>query len=540
MDEMQSYTKEARQRSFDLIEAEPDAVWAGIGSMPEDTDAKRWEKKLQSIAAEYMRSPRFSLMRILAERAGAGHLIAGGEQEEKPEKDSFTVNVKGKKLVFADISMEHAEHLTDRELQDYELLLRDIASRQQESDPEQDCQLIERVFGMKQKKKLQLSREDAFAIGHVLGFSVEEMQGFLWRTLDTGDGFRYQSSNDLIELYCFIKQKGSKAAAALKEEYRNQFASVKKVDCEEKAADWTQNIRTSLPEEAALWPAETSDRQFMDWMKEKAPYLDLGSRTALRIYRNLAVYAYNLAKGEESSPIESDLVQVIREITAEKEEDSLTVKALYEEKTDAGQTGKKQTRMQISEKKCGKVAELLLHENQNLSLSEEKDSTHSWHVPTTKKNGEVTVNGGINAERSRVKKILIGEENVEKSDLQYLLWFIANLCWFDNGSDMRNSEIYDRLTDFIDASDVCLNAAMLPAFYPPHLMEQTMMLAIVCGGKQKDDPAEVYETICRAQVEHRNRRTKKEKSQKTNPKGKNTRNKESKKSNSKSKSKSKQ
>ena len=80
----------------------------------------------------------------------------------------------------------------------------------------------------------------------------------------------------------------------------------------------------------------------------------------------------------------------------------------------------------------------------------------------------------------------------------YLLWFMANLCWFDGKSCLEPEDITTRLKDFIDASNLCLCAAGLPQFYPPHLIEQSMMLSVVSGfgGPEKCDPAEVYEFIC--------------------------------------------
>lgn len=64
-------------------------------------------------------------------------------------------------------------------------------------------------------------------------------------------------------------------------------------------------------------------------MREQAPYLDRPSRSALRIYRNLAVYAWHIAAEEESAPIESDFLPCIRELVSQPEEDEQTVAALY-------------------------------------------------------------------------------------------------------------------------------------------------------------------------------------------------------------------
>ena len=67
----------------------------------------------------------------------------------------------------------------------------------------------------------------------------------------------------------------------------------------------------------------------------------------------------------------------------------------------------------------------------------------------------------------------------------------------------RPSEIYDRLADFIDAAEICLDAAMLPPFYPPHLIEQSMLLSVVYAGRTESDTAEIYEQLCSAVIERR-------------------------------------
>lgn len=116
--------------------------------------------------------------------------------------------------------------------------------------------------------------------------------------------------------------------------------------------------------------------------------------------------------------------------------------------------------------------------------------------------GQMTVSGGINASRTRVQDLLAGKAEVEKSDMLYLLWFTVGLCWLWN-SRPRPSEIYDRLADFIDAAEICLDAAMLPPFYPPHLIEQSMLLSVVYAGRTESDTAEIYEQLCSAVIERR-------------------------------------
>lgn len=65
-------------------------------------------------------------------------------------------------------------------------------------------------------------------------------------------------------------------------------------------------------------------------------------------------------------------------------------------------------------------------------MSEQTDKTKAFHVITMLTDGRMTVSGGVNQSRTRVLDLLMGRIEVEKSDLLYLLWFNANLCWFDS------------------------------------------------------------------------------------------------------------
>ena len=101
----ENYTQAANSRCFGLVDSTLEEIWADIGRTPEDTEAALWKRKLQRIAAQYVLSSRFALMRILCERAGGG-------------ETGFTAALEGETLTFPDITAQHAQNLTERELQD--------------------------------------------------------------------------------------------------------------------------------------------------------------------------------------------------------------------------------------------------------------------------------------------------------------------------------------------------------------------------------------------------------------------------------------
>ena len=86
----------------------------------------------------------------------------------------------------------------------------------------------------------------------------------------------------------------------------------------------------------------------------------------------------------------------------------------------------------------------------------------------------------------------------------YLLWFTANLIWESNDLPDSNT-ICCRIIDFMDVARELLEAALLPEFYPPHPMEQSMLLSIVCGRSEEDSPCVVYEYMLRSLTRQRQR-----------------------------------
>lgn len=508
---IKNYTQEAKQRCLSLIDTDIENIWKSIEQMPTDTDADRWKKKLRMISKEYTFSSRFALMRIFLNRADPSQLL----DENNPSRGFAVVLSDGNEISLENITIEHAEQSSEEEILQFERLVMDLASRQSDFDAMEDALIIKKALFPVQKKTTLLTRNEAFHLGHILQFTLQEMEWFLLRVFDVENGFSYNTSNDLIEAYGFLTGVSSRAVSKLKVEYQLISSEREKADYEEKEDDWTKDAGGSLPEIVRSWSIydrDNRDNLFLKWLNERAPFLDLPSKTAVRVYRNLAVFAHNLAIQVEDAPDadvrknrngqhETDFVRCIREIVQMRDYADQTLDALFENDS-------------ISVVKCKRVADTLLLENLDFSFSDQTDKTKAWHVIQVMTDGRMTVSGGINESRTRVRDILSGKvERVEKSDMLYLLWFTSNLCWFDGKSRLSPEDITNRLNDFIDASELCLDAAGLPEFYPPHLVEQSMMLSVVYAfsGPDKCDPAETYEAVCSSVIERRAPHTNKKK-----------------------------
>ena len=121
---------------------------------------------------------------------------------------------------------------------------------------------------IRKESKTLLTREEAFQLGHTLGFTLEEMSWFLLRVFDFEDGFRYNSSGDLIEAYVFLTNGLRRNAEDLRKAYVKASAGIPKADTSGRGTDWTQKAETSLKEMVKLWNS-TPDRRdvcFLQWL----------------------------------------------------------------------------------------------------------------------------------------------------------------------------------------------------------------------------------------------------------------------------------
>ena len=301
-----NYTQEAKQNCLGLVDKGIDAIWDDINSLPEDSEPDLWRKKLQNIAKEYTFSSRYSLMRWLLGRVSETQLV----DKNDPEKGYTVVLDDGSIVRFDEIDIAHAISLSKEELKNYETLLMSIAERQADADYEYDLTIVQKALIVDQKKTTLLSREEAFILGHILQFSLEDMEWFLLRVCDVEGGFRYNSSNDLIEAYGFLTQLSWKKVEQIKEQYISLYGSTKHKSIDDKEDNWTRGIEASLPMQVKLWPGDDRLNSFIQWIGERSPYLDCVSKTATVIYRNLAAYTYNIATMEEWAPAEKDYVSV--------------------------------------------------------------------------------------------------------------------------------------------------------------------------------------------------------------------------------------
>lgn len=530
---IENYTQEANDYLDNLVESDAFDIWADLDALGTMTSSAQWKSKLEDIAREYRMSSRFALMRILHNRVLSAYRDRGNSTENRQndiyaDEDCFRIQVQERILTFDNISMEHSQALTPEEHLNYIRLLLEIAGPSPEEDPDLHKRIISRAWhdessansvmlsmpelgAAKEPQKLQkiissiekenkrryaahITREEALQLGHILRFTFHEMQWYLMRVFDCEDGLRMNHSVDLIEAYGLLTGASCLHVARLRLQYMEQSAHIEKRDDPDRSRNWTRRTGSELLENIETWKLhpEEMDVKFLAWMIGHASGLDIPSRTARCIYRNLAVYAYMCAIGKANIPEEGEALGRFLQI-CDYEEDTVDVRFyLYENGT-------------ISRKKCEAIAKCLYRENKERSNSEIKDNTQAWSVITTRSDGALSASyGAVNSSRTRIQSLLLGDAEVEKGDILYLIWFTFTMVWADSPADDPDT-LYCRIFDLKDAAVPMLEKALLPPFYPPHLMEQSMLLSIIYGGKNRTDPAVVYGSLLQSLKETRNR-----------------------------------
>lgn len=233
---MYGYTDRIIDSIEEMVATDTAEIWADMEMMGDEPDSEKWRAKLESIAAEHLMSGRFALMRIIRDRAKAQGLSGA-----LPEPVSS-----------GEVTMERARTLSPEEHIAWLQYLLDMAGPSPQEDPDLHERILSRAWHdtdsanavmlralpekVKQNpKKFQqqtariekenrerygsgITREEVFQLGHILHFTLEEMQRYLLRVFDVDDGFRMNRSADLIEAYCFLTDASCHRAARLREQ----------------------------------------------------------------------------------------------------------------------------------------------------------------------------------------------------------------------------------------------------------------------------------------------------------------------------------
>ena len=255
---LENYTQSANERCFQLIDADAGAIWADIESTPEDTASARWRKKLEAIAREYSFSSRFALMRILFARAAELDLTRRETESALSGGEEPALVCGDWRFPLSALTIDRAETLSPEDNLRFEQLLRETAGQSPDADEAANTALLRRAWydeesailageallppdRRENRRKLaaeraalrqayrplfrtRLTRREAFRLGHLLRFSLQEMQWFLLRVFDAEDDFSRYDSLRVPELP--ENAEATALAEEFSEAYEYSFSSV--------------------------------------------------------------------------------------------------------------------------------------------------------------------------------------------------------------------------------------------------------------------------------------------------------------------------
>lgn len=489
----QGYTYNLLNYYLGLPEQEIDKIWGGIQDLTQENDLDKWKQKLEMIANDFRYSSCFALMRLIA----ADHSDAA---------------VPGT-LPFPSPTMQDAQQLTEEQHVFYEKLLCRRAAQKiahdwaslandpqnqkwflQETTYDAANLIYKAMTPRSHANNTLLTREEALKLAHYLDFTLEQTQWWLLRIFDTDEALRGKCLHDLVDAYGFLNHASVWEVRELYQSCQKKVRSAaKKAGPSGKksrtAREQTQDAGT-FEQLVNHWPTEKKarEKEFLKWLKARAAVLDTPSRTALRVYRNLAVKTFQIS---QTSKTQDDLCKALLNVLQAPDEFPEAA-ALHDADLPAAQN------------RCSALARDLLDWNCTLN-NLEANRVRCWHVPSLNRTtGKIS---SVQPDRSRVENLLNGSAVPDKNDVLYLLWACCNGFWqTQQDVPMTQSTLLLRVNDFITLAKTALSEAALPAFYPPHLTEWTMLTAIVYSGKKDDElPAYYYELLLDAARPRRNR-----------------------------------
>ena len=461
-----------------------------------------FQSGLDRIRYQYICSGRRFLMDWVHEQPETRHCGDG----------SFNYTHEGKTYEFHGLGMDYAVVLPEKELQDYVYLIRALASANDLGDmPEGERLNVKenRSYWLKIVKRAMaanaqdlLSHDEVVRLGHALHFTLAQIRQFSFRTLQD-DGFSVSRSEDLIDIFCFSAPEWNSCyqARRLKERYREMTKNIAKIPLEEKDRDqnFTELVYEQFLTEESIRKRFSGGEEFMEWMVENAPYLDLPGKTACDIFRKLTSFSYELlemhgdSRGVTAGYSAED--RMLSETTnrfrgsdydvyfKDAVEDyvfsdaSLPETAEWEDAVDRIQDHLfRNYNFTFSYFSGSPEDESLEYGKKKLEINVQNKQI-LWGVPVVAKDKRTSrdVLGG-----ERLLLLLKGELPVEKPDLMMMLWFVCNLYWewADFG---EREEFADQVDEFIDLSNELLEHCYLPLFYAPHIMEYCMLGAMVAA-----------------------------------------------------------
>lgn len=467
-----------------------------LDSIPDFVTPAEFREKLEQIRQEYFCSARRYLMDYVK------------KMSEERSDGSFVFIYNEKHYYFSGAGMKAALSLEKKERDQYIQILTDIAISNSGDENDNKAYLewrrIFRIAMLWNKNPRLLTKEDSLKLCHGLHFTLSQAQDFLVRVTEN-DGFNFVESDDLIDAFCFLHIGANNwhIAKKLKEEYQLRTINISKTTVDEKLKDGTRLVLEELPGLIKKWENNLNEKsvngEFMQWLVKQSSSLDKVSKTSCNVYRKLCYIALEMILDQEEN----------MSVFYDEEESIIEyVMDLYEEyKDDIEKIASKFSVYEVEEKLVTYAA----HAFDNRHIQNKKEYWKTWRYITIGSDGSLMLQSIGN----RIHTLLSGDDFVHKVDLLFVIWLICDIYWCSYDGRKGQATLNNRIQDVLVFAEEMLNDALLPDFYAPHLMEQSMLLSICCtydaAMTEIVEPFEVYQEICESYVPRRSgRKIKKE------------------------------
>ena len=319
---------------------------------------------------------------------------------------------------------------------------------------ESDQRYLNRVF----------DRHFAYEMGHRLGFTLEQMKGFLDRVLPD-EVYINKDAQDLTEAFAFEHGLSFEETQRILSEYqanpRGTSDSYEVIDM-----GYTQQ----LYEEAGSFGGTTEE--FVEWLLEHGPLLESRSRTAQFIYTNLLICAWMMMRAlyDGTDIGNEDPVNELWRVCIEEGED---MQAFY------ARNNRRYQLPDYGELNWKKIASEF-NEFSEWAPSEARERRYPRDFLlylTIDRDGNFTTESTF----SRIPRIMEDGKPVQKRDILCLLWLIYSLAW----EYVAPEDISSQLHDFIDLATGVLEQCNF-TFYLPHILEYSICRSLIIGGDMED------------------------------------------------------
>lgn len=459
-----------------------------LDNVPDSVTAAQFKQKIEQIRQEYFCSARRYLMDYMK------------EMSEERSDGSFDFIYKEEQYHFSGAGMEKALSLKKKERDQYIRLLTDIAITNSGDEGNKkayaEWRRIFRIAMLWNKNPRLLTKEDSLKLCHGLNFSLRQAQDFLVRVTEN-DGFNFAESDDLIDTFCFLHIGANNwhVAEELKDEYHTRTVNISKITVDEKMENGTRSALEEFPELIKKWEKNFNEKtvcdKFMDWLIKRSSSLDKVSKTSCDVYRKLCYAAFKMIPDqEEDMPVFFD------------EEESMTANIIDFLEEYEGEVEDIANKFSVYEVEK-KLVTYAAHAFDNHRIQNRQEYWKTWRYLTTGSDGSLALKGIGN----RIHILLTGEDFVHKADLLFIIWLICDIYWGNYDGVSGRTVLNNRIQDFLNFAEEMLDEALLPEFYAPHLIEQSMLLSICCtydaSMTEIAEPFEVYQEICESYVPKR-------------------------------------